>query len=226
MKGLSFSVVLACCTMILASCQADKKVIMNQQQLAQLTDQQIIQFNQQSCARQDRYEVLTSPSHALQLQLNQITQLLPKSINGKVLNYRVYLNTQPAAWASLNGCIRVTSGLLKTLNSNEVQAVIAHEIGHIALNHSINAFHAAKSAEIMSNGEIILLTPQSLSQRQELEADEFAIRLLRQTHIDPNGLITMMDKLNHHQKQTSYSHPDAIARKNILIEKTHSPSTN
>lgn len=219
MKRLCNTAILACCLLMLSACQTNKITVMNHEQLQLLTDEQIIQFNQQSCARQDRYEVLASPSHALQQHLNNIVHPLPKSINNQILNYRVYINTQPAAWASLNGCVRVTSGLLKNLNDNEVQAVLAHEIGHVALKHSIKAFRAAKSAEVMSNNEIILLTPQSLTQQQELEADEFAINLLKQHHLNLDGLITMLDKLNHHQKQASHTHPDMIARKQALIRK-------
>lgn len=216
----------SCCFTVLTSCQSNNKTVMNAQQLQQLSEQQIIDFNQQSCARQDRYEVLASVSHKLQSHLDQITASLPNSINGRPLNYRVYLNTQPGAWSTLNGCIRVTSGLLKNFTNNEIQAVLAHEIGHIALNHSIKSFRAAKSAEIMNNGEIFLFTPQSLTQQQELDADQFAINLLNQYHINPNGLISMMNKLNHHQKQASLSHPDIIARKNAIINKVQSLSIN
>ncbi len=34
-----------------------------------------------------------------------------------------------------NGCIRVYSGLMDMMTDNEVEAVIGHEMGHVALGH-------------------------------------------------------------------------------------------
>lgn len=205
--------------LLIIACQSSHVTVLNKQQLDQLTDQQIIAYNAQSCQQQDRHAVIAKETHDLQLHLNTLIQSFPQSINGQQLNYRVYLNIQPNAWSSLNGCIRITSGLLKKLNDNEIQAVIAHEIGHIALNHSIQSFHRAKSAEITQNGKITLLLPQSLLQQQELEADDYALNFLKMKHISSDGLITMLDKLNHNLKQENSSHPTILVRKNNLTNK-------
>ncbi|WP_392563399.1 M48 family metalloprotease [Orbus wheelerorum] len=192
---------------------------LNEQALTELSSEQIVNLNLQSCLYHDSNQIAVKQSHPLNQYLYRLIQPFPNTINGKELNYRVYLNTQPNAWSSLNGCIRINSGLLKILNDHEIQAVIAHEIGHIALNHSITAFHHAKAAEIKNNNEIILFVPQSLSQKQEIAADNYAINLLKQLNIDPNVLITMLDKLNNYQKEQSYSHPTIMIRKNNLINK-------
>ena len=39
------------------------------------------------------------------------------------------------AFAMANGCIRVYSGLMDMMTDNEVEAVIGHEMGHVALGH-------------------------------------------------------------------------------------------
>ena len=39
------------------------------------------------------------------------------------------------AWAMANGCIRVYSGLMDMMTNNEVEAVLGHEMGHVAHVH-------------------------------------------------------------------------------------------
>ena len=39
------------------------------------------------------------------------------------------------AFAMANGCIRVYSGLMDMMTDNEVEAVLGHEMGHVALGH-------------------------------------------------------------------------------------------
>ncbi|WP_392561482.1 M48 family metalloprotease [Orbus sturtevantii] len=192
---------------------------LNHQQLIGLNNEQIILLNQQRCQHQDSYEIKVKQSHPLQQYLAQLIQPFPSTLNGKVFNYQIYFNSQPNAWSSLNGCIRINSGLLKILNEPEIQAVIAHEIGHIVLDHSISQFHHAQSAEIKNNGEIVLFVPQSLARQQEIDADSYAIDLLKQLNINPNVLINMLDKLSDSQKPQSNSHPTIMIRKSNLINK-------
>lgn len=203
--------------MLLSACQHNPSTILSEQELQQLTSTQIMHINQQSCLQQDKYAVMVRPTHKLQQYLDTLTQSLPQSIANQTLNYRVYLHTQPDAWATSNGCIRITSSLLNHLTAQEVQAVIAHEIGHIALHHSEQRFQMAKYVEIKDNGEIMLLVPKTLSWQQELEADRYAVLLLKQHHIDPNGLISMLDKLSDYHKEQSQSHPSILIRKNHIL---------
>ncbi|MGQ7116108.1 M48 family metalloprotease, partial [Escherichia sp. TWPC-MK] len=41
------------------------------------------------------------------------------------------------AWAMANGCVRVYSGLMDMMNDNEIEGVLGHELGHVALGHSL-----------------------------------------------------------------------------------------
>jgi heat shock protein HtpX len=41
------------------------------------------------------------------------------------------LNAFASGWSKANACVAVTSGLMMKLNRSEIQAVIAHEVGHI-----------------------------------------------------------------------------------------------
>lgn len=213
------TLLLSGCLFGLVACNQPQVTMLTPQQITLLSDSQIEQLSAQNCAKQDQYEVMTSRSHVFQKRLDRLTKQWLNTVNGKTLNYRVYLNTQPNAWASFNGCIRLTSGLMNLLTDDEIQAVIVHEIGHIALNHTLAAFRQAKSAEIHSNGTIILIMPQALSLQQEFAADDYAVRVLQYQQRDPYALITMLNKLDRHQQQASSSHPNTAARKTNLLKK-------
>lgn len=204
------------CLLLLAGCQS-KTNILTTTELSQLTFQQIMLFNQQTCQRQDNQQIIVKASDPLHTRLSAINVIFPTMFNGQALNYQIYRNIQPNAWSSLNGCIRINEGVFDALNDNEIQAVIAHEIGHIALNHSIDAFHQAKSAEISQYGDITLWVPQSLILAQEIDADNYAIAFFKSQQLDLEHILSALNKLAKYQKQHSDNHPDSQTRlENIL----------
>jgi predicted Zn-dependent protease len=126
------------------------------------------------------------------------------------------------------GHIYITTGLLKIANDNELASVLAHEVGHIAARHSLktlkrrqeyNAF--AKSVGELTGvaGEIardlgVTLTQMlnegfltSHSRDEEREADYLGVRGMAKAGFDPQGMVTMFQKLQRLQGQT----PDLIS---------------
>ncbi len=95
------------------------------------------------------------------------------------------------AFAMANGCIRVYSGLMDMMTDNEVEAVIGHEMGHVALGHVKKGMQVALGTNAVrvaaaSAGGIVGSLSQSqlgdlgeklvnsqFSQRQEAEADDY-----------------------------------------------------
>lgn len=71
-----------------------------------------------------------------------LNKLVPKKIqDGRNILFRIKISPSiiPNAMAFADGTIIVSSGLLSVLSSeNELVAVIAHEISHIVLGHSLN----------------------------------------------------------------------------------------
>lgn len=201
---------------LLAGCQSNETTL-NQVELRQLTHQQIMTFNQQTCQRLDSQQIIVKTDDPLHTRLRRITTIFPQTVNGQTINYHIYRNIQPNAWSSLNGCIRINKGLFDVLNDNEIQAVIAHEIGHIALQHSIVAFQQAKSAKISHYGDITLLIPQSLTLQQELAADNYAIAFFSAHQLTLTDILSMLNKLTRYQKQDSTVHPNMQARQNNVL---------
>jgi beta-barrel assembly-enhancing protease len=121
------------------------------------------------------------------------------------------------------GHIYITTGLLKLATDNELASVLGHEVGHIAARHSLktlkrrqeyNAF--AKSVGELTGvaGDIgrdlgITLT-QMLSEGvltihsrdEEREADYLGVRTMSRAGFDPQGMVTMFQKLQRVHGQT------------------------
>ncbi len=83
----------------------------------------------------DSKATLSPASSEYSKRLSKIAAALGDNINGQPVNYKVYETKDVNAFAMANGCIRVYSGLMDIMNDNEVEAVIGHEMGHVALGH-------------------------------------------------------------------------------------------
>lgn len=114
------------------------------------------------------------------------------------------------------GCyIYVTRGLLAIVNSEaELAAVIAHEIGHIAADHSERqekralwrSLGVAAIGTITGSDELTKLAGRAAglftlrySRKHEYEADELSIRYLRDSGYDPFAAGDMLQALGRHE---------------------------
>ncbi len=118
-------------------------------------------------------------------------------VDGTPVNYKVYMTSDVNAWAMANGCVRVYSGLMDVMNDNEVEGVLGHEMGHVALGHTRKAMQVAYAtvaartaassaggvAEQLSASQVAALGEKLInsqfSQHQESEADNFSYDLLK-----------------------------------------------
>lgn len=199
-----------------------------------LSDSQVKQLSDQSCAQMDKDNHLAPANSEYQQRLNKIAAALGDNINGVPANYKVYLTKDVNAWAMANGCIRVYSGLMDMMTDNEVEGVLGHEMGHVALGHTRKAMQvafattAARTAAASVGGVIGSLSQSQLgemgeklvnaqfSQTQESQADDYSFDLMKKRGIDPIGLATSFEKLakleQGRQSSMFDSHPDSEAR--------------
>ncbi|MDR2363180.1 MAG: M48 family metalloprotease [Spirochaetaceae bacterium] len=131
------------------------------------------------------------------------------------------------AFATSGGHIFVTRGLIECTNSEDaLAAVIAHEIAHIQLQHSIKAIKTSRITQAImitgtsaanaagqyldlkeltdvfdeSVGNIVTtLVNNGYSQTQEFEADTLALALLASAGYTPSSLIEMLQSLEQNQ---------------------------
>lgn len=126
------------------------------------------------------------------------------------------------ALSAPGGFIFVSRGFLAIMPDEEaLAAVLAHEVGHIALGHGVSAISQANLTEALTivgkeavassaNGLAAELTAvfgdsvkqvtdtlltKGYSRSQEYAADEYAAVVLQRTGYDPKGLVTMLKAL-------------------------------
>jgi predicted Zn-dependent protease len=131
------------------------------------------------------------------------------------------------AFATSGGHIFITRGLIACTDSEDALAsVIAHEISHIQLQHSIKAIKTSRitqallvtggsTADVLTSGtsmseltdifsesvgEIVsTLVNNGYSQSQEFDADNLALSLLASAGYEPSSLISMLHALEQNQ---------------------------
>lgn len=178
-----------------------------------LSDEQVKTLSDKACQEMDAKATIAPASSEYSKRLTKIAAALGDNINGQPVNYKVYQTKDVNAFAMANGCIRVYSGLMDLMNDNEVEAVIGHEMGHVALGHVKKGMqvalgtNAVRAAAASAGGIVGSLSQSHLgdlgeklvnsqfSQRQESEADDYSYDLLRKRGINPAGLATSFEKL-------------------------------
>ncbi|HUP90135.1 MAG TPA: M48 family metallopeptidase [Longimicrobiales bacterium] len=144
------------------------------------------------------------------------------------LNYRFFVVNSDVvnAFAVPGGYVYVNRGLIERAgNMSELAGVLAHEISHVELRHSVQQMEKAQGANAaVTLGSVLLGQPSSVgaaainvagtavfakfSRDDENEADANAIPLMIATGINPNGLTTMFQRLISLQK----SQPNAVTQ--------------
>jgi len=109
------------------------------------------------------------------------------------------------------GIVVITDEMVSLAGSeDEVAAVLAHEIGHIELRHTMKQIMQGSALAIIAGvvtndassytvavaGLPTLLAQTNYSREFEREADEFAFKLLKQHHISPAAFASLMERLS------------------------------
>ncbi|MFA5851748.1 MAG: M48 family metalloprotease [Spirochaetales bacterium] len=146
------------------------------------------------------------------------------------------------AFASPGGHILVTRGLLRKVRSeDELAAVLAHEIAHVALGHGLASVQGARVTQIAAEfaidagkatgGEVAAFTSSfgdsiselakililsGYSQTYEFQADLEARRIIAAAGYDPNALASLIGRLPSRDEKGgagfAVTHPDPSSR--------------
>ena len=217
-KHISFAALALATTTLLTGCQNFNSAALLQSgtqafQALTLSDNDVKELSNQSCQQMDEQSQIAASDSTYSKRLAKISAALGDNINGTPANYKVYITKDVNAWAMANGCIRVYSGLMDMMTDNEVEGVLGHEMGHVALGHSRKAMQvayaatAARTAASSAGGVAASLSQSQIgdlgeklvnsqfSQVQESAADDYSYDLLRKRNINPVGLATSFEKL-------------------------------
>lgn len=223
------------CILSLIGCQMNTDQLLGfgvqSAQIASLSDTDIKTLSDQSCDQIDAKSKIAPANSPYTIRLNKIAKTLGNDINGTKINYKAYLTSDINAWAMANGCVRVYSGLMDKMTDNEIQGVLGHELGHVALGHSKKAIQVAYGAQLArgaiaasSNTMIADLTKSQLgdlaekvvnsqfSQKQETEADNYSFDFLVKKGVNPMGIATAFEKLGGGDASLLSTHPSSKER--------------
>jgi Zn-dependent protease with chaperone function len=127
------------------------------------------------------------------------------------------------AFALPGGTIVITDDMVKAAESpEEVQAVLAHEIGHVELRHALrsvlqSSVVAVVAATITADAASLsgavaglpaLVAQTKYSREFEAAADEYAFRLLKQKGYSPAAFASLMERLakKHEQEEHAFAY--------------------
>lgn len=125
--------------------------------------------------------------------------------------------------------IYVHTGLLEKATDDELAAVLAHEVGHVAARHAAKhlqadlgltlLLHVASAAgagadAVRVGNSLYGLLRNGYSRQDELEADRLALRYTQRAGYDPAALVTFFAKMQR-------EHPESLLDKALVWQRTH-----
>ncbi len=134
------------------------------------------------------------------------------SVDGLSLNYKVYQSDEANILSLANGNIRVYTGMMDLLSDDELLAVIANQIGHIANKDVRDALLKVASEDNASNAtgkqleKMLSLSGDKLgsiineliqipyTETQNKAADSYAYDLLKKNGAETDALVSMLKK--------------------------------
>jgi predicted Zn-dependent protease len=179
-----------------------------------VSTQQELEMGSQYSAQINRELPLVSNAQVTSY-VNQLGRQIARQ-GGRGINYTFYVVNSDAvnAFAVPGGYVYVNRGLIQRVgNMSELAGVLAHEIGHVEQRHGVEQMERMQRANLGLNLAYVLLGRQPsavegaainvgggayfarFSREAENEADEVAVPLLVRSGINPNGLVTMFQKL-------------------------------
>jgi putative metalloprotease len=179
-----------------------------------LSDADVQALSVKACQESDSQEQIAKKGSKYDTRLQRLVKPLKGPLNGQTPEFKVYITKDVNAWAMANGCVRVYSGLMDKMTDSELQGVIGHEMGHVALGHSKKAMQTAYAASAardaaaasgnsvataLNSSQLGELTEKVInaqfSQSQETAADEYSYQVLKEKKLKTEALVTAFNKL-------------------------------
>jgi len=138
------------------------------------------------------------------------------NINADDIKLHLFSSEEINAFTLPDKHMIIYTGLIKYCkNADELAGVMAHEIGHMEKNHVMKKLVKETGLAVVvsiasgsGNPAIItkilqLLSSTAFDRKQESEADAYAVRYLKNAHIDPAALANLFTRLRYDKPATS-----------------------
>jgi len=159
---------------------------------------------------------------------------------GLLYKFHVIQSREINGFSIPGGHVYITTGLLRMANDTELASVLAHEVGHIVARHSLKTLKKSQEYDDIAKslgeltgvagdigrdlgvslGRIVAQGFLTIHSRdEEREADFLGVRGMARANFDPQGMVTMFQKLQRVEAQNSSllgslfsDHPDVAER--------------
>jgi predicted Zn-dependent protease len=118
---------------------------------------------------------------AAQARIASVSQPLTAACNGRTITVNVLATDAVTAYSLRDGHIFVTRGLLDHLSDAELQAAVAHELGHLLSDGHLQT--------------VASLNGCCVNPDQEVRADAVGARLLKSEGLQPRAMLSMLKKV-------------------------------
>lgn len=219
-----------------------------------ITDEELAETVREAVEVMDKEHKVCASNSAYSKRLCKLTGNMTDA-EGIDLNFKVYQTDELNAFACPDGSVRVYSALMDILSDDELLGVLGHEIGHVALRHSLRAWKwallrsAASDAfgavsetwDALSSSVLGDICSTALSAKHsryhETEADNYGYDFLKECDQNPWAMGKAFIKLkklsekkgnSRIQKwlQAFSSHPDFDARIQQIRERAEADGYN
>jgi predicted Zn-dependent protease len=178
-------------------------------QLSNMSDRQEVQIGSQINQQLVSREVRLYRNPEINNYVKQIGQKLAANSDRPNIPYTFQVVNDKGinAFATMGGFVYVNTGLLKLAdNEAELASVMAHEIGHITGRHAVEQMREtaiaggiATAAGLDRNRAVGIGVELALrrpgSRKDELEADQEGLEMMRRAGYAPSATVTFMEKL-------------------------------
>lgn len=223
------------CAVTMASCSSQFNTTRALQggakamQAMTLSENQLKAYVSQSVAVMDKENKVLPDNNAYSKRLKKIVSGFTQ-VDGTPLNFKVYQTNEANAFACADGSVRVYTGLMDVMDDNEILGVIGHEIGHVALKHSLKQYKnalltSAASDAIAAQGGVIgtisdaglsalgqSLINAKYSRKHEVAADEYGYNFIKAQGKNPYALAMAFEQLKALSKSSDTSKSSAISQ--------------
>ncbi|MEA5602352.1 M48 family metallopeptidase [Nostoc sp. UHCC 0252] len=211
-------------------------------QLSTISDREEVQLGKQINQQLVNSEIKLYRNQNVNRYVNQIGQKLAANSARPDIPYtfQVVQDESINAFATMGGYVYVTTGLLKAAdNEAQLASVIAHEIGHIASQHSIEqmrqraiargfatAAGLERSTAVQIGVDLALRRPNS--RQDEFEADQRGLRTLGRAGYAQSAMIAFMQKLLQQRSLPTFlsTHPATSDRITALRSEINSQNAS
>ena len=142
-------------------------------------------------------------------------------------SFAVVEDKEPNAFSLPGGYVFVNDGLIKqTASDDELAAVLAHEVAHVAARHAVKRYETSLGAQIIqlaslaardaraTHGLGVALHAARLAyaRQDELDADRLAVRYVKAAGFDPAAMLRFLDRLHDLHEDELHYLPRGVTR--------------